>query len=65
MSSGPMAGGITPELVVTVVIAMVLIPPLLLLAVKMLKGEFWPGHLLEEYRAGKSKAILDDETDPK
>ncbi|MFW6436191.1 MAG: hypothetical protein ACOCYZ_00990 [Halococcoides sp.] len=65
MSTGPVAGGITPELVAIVVIAMVLVPLQLLLSVKVLKGEFWPGHLLDEYRAGRSEALSDDETDLK
>lgn len=44
------------ELLVVIVILLVLGTPLLLLILKLFRGDFWPPELIEQYRKGKQRA---------
>ena len=49
------------EIMVEIAILIVIAVPMILLAVKILRGDFWPGHLLEQFREGKRENGNEDD----
>lgn len=57
----PVLLAVDSELLVEILISIVIGIPLLLLALKVLWKDFWPGRLLEQYREGKREDATDDD----
>ena len=56
----PVLQAVGSELLGEILIAIIVGIPLLLLALKVLRGDFWPGRILEQYREGKRQRGRDD-----